>query len=128
MTTPPLTPPAHWTPMYDRWRHGGWYVTNVRYVTGAVGCVSRNYPDGKWRIVCHHLPFEDQPTFRTRDEAAVAEYAYARSAEIVQRDLERLHTERQRYLDQGTDPTSDVITQYAPRIELGEEILTAHAA
>jgi hypothetical protein len=24
---------------------------NVRYPNGAVGCVSRNYPDRKWRIV-----------------------------------------------------------------------------
>ena len=58
---------------YSRWRHGGWYVHNVRYPSGAVGCVSRNYPDGKWRIVCDERPFEDRPTFRTRNDAAQAE-------------------------------------------------------
>ncbi|MFY8164476.1 MAG: hypothetical protein ACOVKC_09590 [Brevundimonas sp.] len=36
---------------FSRWRHGGWY-TSVRHNSGASGCVSRNYPDGKWRIVC----------------------------------------------------------------------------
>jgi hypothetical protein len=30
---------------YSPWRHGGWYVNEVRYPSGAVGCVSRNYPD-----------------------------------------------------------------------------------
>lgn len=62
---------------YEKWRHGGWYVTNVRYPNGAIGCVSRNYPDGKWRIACDPRPFEDQPTFKTRDEAASAELALA---------------------------------------------------
>ena len=37
---------------YAPWRHGGWYVGNVRYPNGAVGCVSRNYPDRRWRIAC----------------------------------------------------------------------------
>lgn len=59
--------------IYSPWRHGGWYVLNVQYPSGAVGCVSRNYPDGKWRIACDPRPFEDQPTFKTRDEAAAAE-------------------------------------------------------
>lgn len=62
-----------WTPEYEKWRHGGWYVVNVRYPSGAVGCVSRNYPDGKWRIVCDPRPFDEAPTFRNRDEAARAE-------------------------------------------------------
>lgn len=34
-----------WTPIYSSWRHGGWYVHNVRYPSGACGCVSNNYPD-----------------------------------------------------------------------------------
>lgn len=59
---------------YERWRHGGWYVCNVRYPSGAVGCVSNNYRDGKWRIACDPRPFEKQPAFRTRDEAALAEW------------------------------------------------------
>lgn len=57
-----------WTPQYSRWRHGGWYVDNIRYPGGAVGCVSRNYPDKKWRIVCN--PYS---TYPTRDSAARAE-------------------------------------------------------
>lgn len=61
-----------WMPEYERWRHGGWYVANVVYPSGAVGCVSRNYPDGKWRIVCHPLR-ENGPTFPNRDAAARAE-------------------------------------------------------
>lgn len=59
---------------YSRWRHGGWYVENVRYPSGAVGCVSRNYDDGKWRIVCG----DHSRTFRSRDDAARAEQAVAR--------------------------------------------------
>lgn len=62
-----------WTPQYSTWRHGGWYVDNVRHASGAVGCVSRNYPDGKWRIVC----FNDGRTFKSRDAAARAERAIA---------------------------------------------------
>jgi hypothetical protein len=62
-----------WHPVFSPWRHGGWYVDNLRYPSGAVGCVSNNYADKKWRIVCDPRPFEEQPTFRTRVEAALAE-------------------------------------------------------
>lgn len=62
-----------WTPSYSPWRHGGWYVDNLRYPSGAVGCVSRNYEDKKWRIACDPRPFEEQQTFKNRDEAARAE-------------------------------------------------------
>lgn len=58
-----------WTPSFSRWRHGGWYVDNVRYPSGAVGCVSNNYPDRKWRIVCS----DHDVTFPSRDAAARAE-------------------------------------------------------
>jgi len=58
---------------YTRWRHGGWYVLEVRYPSGAVGCVSNNYEDGKWRIACDPRPFDVRPTFRSRDTAALAE-------------------------------------------------------
>lgn len=72
-----------WEPEYDRWRHGGWYVTNVRYPSGAVGCVSRNYPDRKWRIVCR----DHGQTYPSRDAAARAERDFAiaetYAAEIV---------------------------------------------
>lgn len=62
---------------YTKWRHGGWYVHGVDYSGGAIGCVSRDYPDGKWRIVCHPLPFDEQPTFTTREAAAAAEHELA---------------------------------------------------
>lgn len=67
-----------WEPSYDRWRHGGWYVTNVHYPSGAVGCVSRNYPDRKWRVVCQ----EHLGTFPNRDAAARAEKAFAESLTV----------------------------------------------
>lgn len=59
---------------YEKWRHGGWYVLNVHYPNGAVGCVSRNYSDKKWRVVCQ----EHLGTFATRDDAARAEQKYAK--------------------------------------------------
>ena len=67
---------------YSSWRHGGWYVHNVRYPSGAVGCVSRNYPDRKWRIVCDPRPGSfpggpDDRTYPNRDAAAWAEYEIA---------------------------------------------------
>lgn len=65
-----------WTPGdWDRWRHGGWYVGNLRYPSGAVGCVSNNYADKKWRIACDPRPFEQQPTFKNRTDAAIGERA-----------------------------------------------------
>ena len=65
---------------YSRWRHGGWYVHNVRYPSGAIGCVSNNYEDGKWRIACDTRALEERPTFKTRDEAARAEWLLARQS------------------------------------------------
>jgi len=62
-----------WQPVFSRWRHRGWFVDNLQYPSGAVGCVSNNYPDRKWRIVCDPRPFEERPTFKTRREAAYAE-------------------------------------------------------
>jgi hypothetical protein len=68
-----------WTPVYSRWRHGGWYVSNVRYPSGACGCVSNNYPDKKWRIACdsrrNELGEPGDYTFASRDAAARAELA-----------------------------------------------------
>jgi hypothetical protein len=69
-----------WMPVYEPWRHGGWYVGTVVYPSGAVGCVSRNYEDHKWRIVCDErtdstgLPIH---TFPNRDAAARAERSLA---------------------------------------------------
>jgi len=66
---------------YSRWRHGGWYVNGVRYASGACGCVSNNYPDKKWRIVCDDrrqgLNEPGDVTFRSREEAARAEQVLA---------------------------------------------------
>lgn len=74
----PVGSNAAWTPVYSKWRHGGWYVHNVRYPSGACGCVSNNYPDKKWRIACDDRRTElGQPgdfTFKSRDEAARAEH------------------------------------------------------
>lgn len=78
-------PADGFVPYYSRWRHGGWYVHNVRYPSGACGCVSRNYPDGKWRIVCDPRRSDiGEPgdfTFGSRDEAARAELDLAANAE-----------------------------------------------
>lgn len=78
MNASTVAPPTSFA--YSPWRHGGWYVNNVRHPSGAVGCVSRNYPDGKWRIVCDPRDFEDQPTFKNRDAAARAEFEIAQKA------------------------------------------------
>lgn len=59
-----------WTPIYEKWRHGGWYVVNVQHPSGACGCVSNNYADRKWRIVC---AVDHAITFPSRDAAARAE-------------------------------------------------------
>lgn len=68
--------PKNWD--YSPWRHGGWYVGNICYPSGAVGCVSRNFPDRKWRIVCDTR--QPQPTYHSRDAAARAEWFLARAA------------------------------------------------
>lgn len=70
-------PQIEFRPIYSRWRHGGWYVHNVRYASGAIGCVSRNYKDGKWRIVYDHR--EGDHTYASRDQAARAELSLALS-------------------------------------------------
>lgn len=68
-----------WTPSFEPWRHGGWYVLNVRYRKhgGACGTVSRNYTDKRWRIVDdprrHDLNAPGDFTFASRDAAARAE-------------------------------------------------------
>lgn len=64
---------------YSKWRHGGWYVAEVRYSSGACGCVSCNYPDKKWRIVCDPRGLDRAPTFESRDAAARAEMELAKA-------------------------------------------------
>lgn len=61
-----------WAPQYSPWRHGGWYVSNLAYPSGACGCVSNNYSDRKWRIACDERPTDY--TYPTRDAAARAEH------------------------------------------------------
>jgi hypothetical protein len=63
----------NWTPQYSKYRHGGWYVSNISHENGARGCVSNNFEDKKWRIVCDPRPAEEQETYKTRDAAARAE-------------------------------------------------------
>lgn len=73
---------GEWSPVFSPWRHGGWYVDNVRYPSGAVGCVSRNYADKRWRIVCDSREnAHELYTYPSRDAAARAERALV--AEMV---------------------------------------------
>lgn len=69
--------PEQRSPVFSPWRHGGWYVSNVRYPNGGCGCVSRNYLDKQWRIVCDPrrdmLGCAGDYTFPTREAAALAE-------------------------------------------------------
>ncbi len=70
-----------WTPDYGRWRHGGWYVFNLHHPEGGCGCVSRNYPDRKWRIICDTRPnAHELHTYHTRNDAAEAERRLALAA------------------------------------------------
>lgn len=67
-----------WQPRFSRWRHGGYYVGNVSHLNGGCGCVSNNYDDKKWRIVCderrgNRLNEPGDFTFPSRDAAARAE-------------------------------------------------------
>jgi hypothetical protein len=76
-----------WEPIFEPWRHGGWYVINVRYPSGAVGCVSRNYPDRRWRIVCDNRPGSspggpNDHTYPTRVAAARAERELAGASPV----------------------------------------------
>lgn len=80
VATKPEDKPAvvdNWVPFYSRWRHGGWYVDNVRYPDGSCGCVSRNFDDKRWRIVCDSRRTDiGKPgdfTYPNRDAAARAE-------------------------------------------------------
>lgn len=76
-----------WQPQFTPWRHGGWYVSNIYYPSGACGCVSNNYPDKKWRIVCDPrrsgLNEPGDFIFKTRDAAARAEFDLVEFAKAV---------------------------------------------
>jgi hypothetical protein len=75
-----VAPDPDFEPEYEPWRHGGWYVFGVRHKNGGTGCVSRNFPDRKWRIVCDSRGGDH--TYKNRDEAARAEYALTRAGVI----------------------------------------------
>jgi hypothetical protein len=86
---------SEWQPAFARWRHGGWYVTNIRHTGGAVGCVSNNYPDKKWRIVCderrQNLGEDGDFTFPDRHSAARAEYELAKAKrDLATREVTKL--------------------------------------
>lgn len=72
------SPPAYFE--YERWRHGGWYVHGVRYPSGACGCVSRNFPDRRWRIVCDTRTGDH--VYPSRDAAALAEWHLAQAKHL----------------------------------------------
>lgn len=82
-----------WRPTFTSWRHGGWYVNNVHYLGGACGCVSNNYDDHQWRIVCDSRRGDlRQPgdfTFPSRQDAALAERELA-LAQVAQ-ELQNWH-------------------------------------
>lgn len=56
---------------YSPWRHGGYYVNEVRYPSGAVGCVAGPNKDGRWFIACDSR--SEEISYATRHDAAVAE-------------------------------------------------------
>ena len=93
-----------WEAQYSKWRHGGWYVTNVRYIGGAVGCVSNNYPDKKWRIACDNR--DEDFTFPSRNAAALAEYQLAKA---------QMDAELQNWIRNG-EQLSQIINDYEVRI------------
>lgn len=64
---------SKWIPQYEKWRHGGYYVTNLRYPDGAVGCVAK-LANGKWAIACPPYHGVEPLQFSTRDDAANAEF------------------------------------------------------
>lgn len=69
-----------WEPVFSKWRHGGSYVTNIRYPNGACGCIvsARHSVDGKFHIACGPESLTATP-YNTRREAAFAEYEYVQS-------------------------------------------------
>lgn len=65
---------ADWVPGYSAWRHGGSYVSGVRYPSGAVGCIAsaRKTISGRFEVGCFDLG-----KFKTRREATDAERLFA---------------------------------------------------
>jgi hypothetical protein len=69
-----------WTPLYERWRHGGWYVFNNHYPNGGCGCISNNYADKQWRLACDER--KEEYTYESRDAAARAEREWVLLLEV----------------------------------------------
>ena len=71
------SPTEEWEPVFSPWRHGGSYVTNLRYPNGACGCIvsARHSDDGFFHIACGPRELTSIK-FKTRREAAYAERAY----------------------------------------------------
>jgi hypothetical protein len=57
---------TYWKPEFEPWRQGTWLVKDVDFPDGTRACVSSDYPDGKWRIICD----ESFTPYPTRDAAA----------------------------------------------------------
>lgn len=66
---------ADWVPTFSRWRHGGWYVDNIVFPSGAVGCIASPTADrGTFVSACFVDAYEGR---KTRAGAALAERAEA---------------------------------------------------
>ncbi len=114
---------SEFVPSYSVWRHGGWYVDNVRYPSGGYGCVSRNYPDRKWRIVCDSRAGDF--TYPNRDAAARAEHELTTAArETADRKRAALlhHLNRHGYHEYP------VVSSYADMVAIHERMHTEHDA
>jgi hypothetical protein len=77
--------PGNWKPVFSPWRHGGWYVDNIRYPSGAVGCVSRNFSDHKWRIIAENT-YPGDPHDHTYPNRESAAWSEALRADRIRRD------------------------------------------
>lgn len=112
-----------WQPSYAPWRHGGWYVLNTRYPNGGCGCVSNNYPDKKWRIVCDDrrkdLGAPGDFTFKTRDAAARGEHELVEWMKAAQEHTPRQLEEAMR---PGCPKSGEVERLYQARIRFVERL------
>lgn len=70
-------PPERFT--YSRARDA-WRVNEIEYPSGMSGCVMKALRNGEWLILQDPRQGHDRPTFRTRDEAALAEWHLAEQA------------------------------------------------
>lgn len=64
-----------WRPRFAKSRYGGYFITNLYYPDGAVGCIvsARHTASGKFELACPPAGYDKK--FRTRKEAAYAELA-----------------------------------------------------